>query len=119
MANHIHGPIPPSVYRIFGTIGVSQIIISYYVWKAECFRMQGKDDADKTASMTGPIIRGALISLVLCGTLLIPNLLAIGGVWILAYGSSFMVVFMFLSKYMLIRQDRRALQSKEALSRSS
>ncbi|WP_433709009.1 hypothetical protein [Paenibacillus illinoisensis] len=102
-----------------GTIGVSQIIISYYVWKAECSRMQGKDDADKTASMTGPIIRGALISLVLCGTLLIPNLLAIGGVWILAYGSSFMVVYMFLSKYMLIRQDRRALKSKEALSRSS
>ncbi|WP_149847077.1 hypothetical protein [Paenibacillus sp. 37] len=124
VANHIHGLIPPSVYRIFGTIGISQIIISYYVWKAESSRMQGlmdcklpHDEVEKP-TMTGPMVRGAVVSLVLCGTLLVPHLIAIGGVWILTYGISFFVVYTFLSKYMGIRQDTKTLRHKQSLSRS-
>lgn len=94
------------------------------MWKAESSRMQGlmdcklpHDEVEKP-TMTGPMVRGAVVSLVLCGTLLVPHLIAIGGVWILTYGISFFVVYTFLSKYMGIRQDTKTLRNKQSLSRS-
>ncbi|RRJ54838.1 hypothetical protein EHV15_35280 [Paenibacillus oralis] len=117
MANHVGESIAQQIFRIFATIGLFQITAMYYLWRTNARRIQTmieqkviSDDYDKTQFYRSAALSFA-IALGICTILYLPNIIALGWVWILSYSIGFYAVFMTLGKYMKIRIELKELRA--------
>lgn len=116
LANHVGGALAQYVFRIFGTVGLFQVIVMFYLWRANARRIQDmitqgvitneydKGDFYRSAAL------GFAVALCFSAILYIPRLAALGWVWILSYAIGFYAVFVTLGKYIELRVQVRGLQ---------
>lgn len=116
MANHMGGSISQQIFRILGTIGMFQITAMYYLWRTYAAQIQSMidqgnvtDEFDKKEFYRSAAASFA-IALGLSVILFVPNVIAIGLVWILSYSLVFCSVFVILGKYITVRSEVKRLK---------
>ncbi|MGV2886186.1 hypothetical protein [Paenibacillus taichungensis] len=116
LSNHIAGSVTEQVFRIFGTVGLFQITVMYFLWRTDARRIQAmidhgviSDEYDKNQFYRSAAVSFAS-ALAICAILYLPNLIALGWVWILSYAIGFYAVFTTLGKYMKLRVEVKELR---------
>jgi hypothetical protein len=117
LANHVGGgTVAQQVFRIFGTVGVFQVTVMFFLWRTNAHRIQAmidqgviSDEYDKNQFYRSAAVSFA-IALAFCAILYLPNVIALGWVWILSYAIGFYAVFVTLSKYMKLRVKMKELR---------
>lgn len=116
LANHVGGPVAQQVYRIFGTVGLFQVTVLFFLWRTNARRIKGMidqgvitDEYDKNEFYRSAAVSFA-IAFAFSAILYIPNIIALGWVWILSYAIGFYAVFVTLGKYMRLRIEVKGLR---------
>lgn len=118
IANHFETGMFSTVFRIFATIGLAQIVVSNYLWRTNNLRIQAMIDqgviSDEYDSRTfiQAAIRGGAIALGIFVILYLPFYILIGWVWILSYLCAFIIVERYLKSYMNQRATNKQLRSE-------
>lgn len=114
IVNHFELGLFTDVIRIFGTVALFQIVVSYHLWRTNNERMQGMIDKGEIINdfdskmFIRVAVRGAVVAFGIFVILYLPFYIAIGWVWILSYTTAFILIQHYAKKYL----DHRVLMKR-------
>jgi hypothetical protein len=115
VANHTNLGMVNLLIRIFATIALFQVVVSYFLWRAKNVWMQSMikqgavSDEYDSKTFRSAAVKGGGYALGILVLLYLPFYIALGWVWILSYLMAWFAIEEFLKSYLKERESNKNL----------